>query len=112
MPKPPLRSPKDDDKHSDHEHHKSCSCSVTHEDLECLTHAVNKLSHTIMITQASLDASLASLTAAVAAAAAALASSNTSTSTPDTVVAAFQSGVDAQTVALASATPPASVPTP
>lgn len=59
----------------------------------------------IMIAQATLDASLAQLTAAVSAAAAALATSSTATSTPDAVVSAYQAGVDAQTVALATATP-------
>ncbi len=65
-----------------------------------------------MITQAALDASLASLTTAVNNAAAALAASSSATSTPDSVVSAFQSGVDAQTVALAAATPPAATPAP
>ena len=60
----------------------------------------------IMIAQATLDASLASLTTAVQNAANALATASTATSTPDTVVAAYQAGVDAQTVALAAATPP------
>lgn len=64
-----------------------------------------------MIAQASLDASLASLTTAVQNAANALAASSSATSTPDTVVAAYQAGVDAQTVALAAATPPAATPT-
>lgn len=65
-----------------------------------------------MIAQATLDASLASLTTAVQNAAAALAAGSPTTSTPDTVVAAYQAGVDAQTVALAAATPPAATPTP
>jgi hypothetical protein len=60
----------------------------------------------IMIAQASLDASLTGLTAAVNSAVAALATASTATSTPDAAVAAYQAGVDAQTVALASATPP------
>ncbi len=106
----PLRSSKDQGEHSDHEHHKSCSCSATQEDLKCLTKAIVELTETIMITQATLDASLASLTGAVNAAAAALATNNTATSTPDTVVAAYQAGVDAQTVALAAATPSAATP--
>lgn len=63
-----------------------------------------------MIAQASLDASLASLTIAVNNAASALATANTQTSTPDAVVAAYQAGVDAQTVALAAATPPVATP--
>ncbi len=111
----PLRSPKDEgeqSKHSDHDQRKSCSCEEIHQDLECLTHAISKLTNTIMIAQASLDASLASLTTAVNNAAAALATTNPATSTPDTVVAAYQAGVDAQTVALAAATPPAATPTP
>jgi len=62
--------------------------------------------HKIMISQASLDASLANLTSAVNAAILALAAGNTATSTPDTVVSAYQAGVDAQTVILASNTPP------
>ncbi len=78
---------------------------VTREDLE-------KLYKKIMIAQATLDASLASLTTAVSNAAAALAASSSSTSTPDSVVSAYQAGVDAQTVALASATPPAVTPPP
>ena len=65
-----------------------------------------------MIAQATLDASLANLTAAVNAAALALAAGSTTTSTPDTVVSAYQAGVDAQTVALAAATPVAPAPAP
>ena len=95
---PKLHSPKD----SDDEPRKSGSSPVTHEDLEHLFHKLNQ----IMIAQATLDASLASLTGAVSAAVAALATNNTATSTPDSVVSAFVSGVDAQTVALAAATPP------
>ena len=64
----------------------------------------------IMIQQATLDASLAGLTTAVQNAANALAAGSTATSTPDTSVSAYQSGVDAQTQALASATPPNAVP--
>ncbi len=112
----PLRSPKDEgnqpSKHVEDEQRKSCSCSEIHQDLECLTHAIHKLTNTIMIAQASLDASLASLTGAVNAAAAALATNSTATSTPDTVVAAYQAGVDAQTVALAAATPAVATPPP
>jgi hypothetical protein len=113
MAKPP-RSPKDEgeQKHSEHEQRKSCCCSDLDQDLKHLTLAIHQLTKTVMIAQASLDASLASLTTAVNNAAAALASSSTATSTPDTVVAAYQAGVDAQTVALAAATPPAATPPP
>jgi len=65
-----------------------------------------------MIAQAALDASLASLTTAVQNAAFALAAINPVASTPDSMVSAYMSGVDAQTVALASATPPPISPTP
>lgn len=76
--------------------------------LEEFRHLNSKLKD-IVIAQTTLDASLAGLTGAVNAAVAALATNNSATSTPDTVVAAYQAGVDAQTVALASATPPAAV---
>jgi hypothetical protein len=76
------------------------------EEVRQLRKELKELKEYQMIAQASLDASLAGLTSAVNAAVAALATSNTATSTPDTVVAAYQAGVDAQTVALATATPP------
>lgn len=66
----------------------------------------------IMIAQATLDASLKGLTAAVDAAVAALAAGSTATSTPDTTVSAYQAGVDAQTVRIATATPPPPSATP
>lgn len=59
-----------------------------------------------MIAQETLDASLANLTTAVTAAAAALAVTNPIASTPDATVQAYVAGVDAQTLALAHATPP------
>lgn len=94
-----LRSPKDS---QDDEPRRPGCRPVTQEDLEHINERLKK----IMIAQATLDASLTALTNAVNAAVAALATSNTATSTPDTVVASYQAGVDAQTVALASATPP------
>lgn len=75
-------------------------------ELRLLRQSIKELKDSIMIAQATLDTSLANLTAAVTAAAAVLATSSTSTSTPDASVAAYQAGVDAQTLALASATPP------
>lgn len=87
------------------------SCREVCEELGHLRHEIKELKETIMIAQATLDASLANLTNAVNAAVLALAAGNTATSTPDTVVAAYQAGVDAQTVVLASNTPPP-VPTP
>ena len=80
------------------------------EELRHLRHEIHALKEYQMIAQATLDASLANLTNAVNAAVLALAAGNTTTSTPDTVVAAYQAGVDAQTVALASATPPVVTP--
>jgi hypothetical protein len=79
-----------------------------------IEHRQIEIERKFVIAQATLDASLLGLTNAVTAAVAALATANTGTSTPDTVVAAYQAGVDAQTVALASATPPPVVtpPTP
>ena len=84
------------------------------EELRHLKHEIHELKDSFMIAQQTLDASLLGLTNAVTAAVAALATANTGTSTPDTVVAAYQAGVDAQTVALATATPPPVVtpPTP
>ena len=83
------------------------------DELRHLCHIIKELKDSIMIAQATLDASVANLTAAVSAAALALASGNPVASTPDTVVTAYQAAVDAQTVALASATPPPTpVPTP
>ena len=84
------------------------------EGMRHLGYKIEELTRTIMIAQASLDASLASLTTAVNTAVAALATISTSTSTPDAVVAAYQAGVDAQTVALAAGTPvtPVTPPTP
>jgi phage I-like protein len=69
-------------------------------------HENNRLLKENMIAQATLDASLAALTSSVDNAVAALATIGTSTSTPDAAVAAYQAGVDAQTVRLATATPP------
>lgn len=78
-----------------------------------LKHSIDELKDSIMIAQATLDASLANLTTAVTAAAAAMTVTNPVASTPDSVVSAYQAGVDAQTVALATATPPpAPTPTP
>ena len=71
-----------------------------------IEHRQAEIERKFVIAQSTLDASLAGLTSAVNAAIAALATANTATSTPDTVVSAYQSSVDAQTVALASATPP------
>jgi hypothetical protein len=82
------------------------------EELRHLSHSINLLTESVMIAQATLDASLAGLTNAVNNAVAALATASTATSTPDAVVAAYQAGVDAQTVALAAATPPAATPPP
>ena len=83
------------------------------EELRHLRHSINELKDYFMIAQATLDASLANLTTAVTAAAAAMTVTNPVASTPDSVVSAYQAGVDAQTVALATATPPpAPTPTP
>lgn len=71
-----------------------------------LLHELHHELHKIMIAQATLDASLKGLTVAVDAAVAALAAGDTTTSTPDTVVSAFQAGVDEQTLRIATATPP------
>lgn len=82
---------------------------------EQLNHLLMQLIHQLklnMIAQQVLDASLKNLTVAVDAAVAALAAGDTTTSTPDTVVTAFVSGVDAQTVRLAAATPPPPPPPP
>ena len=100
-----------------------CSLMPKHDNDEChqelfyelrhLRNEIHELKDSIMIAQATLDASLANLTTAVTAAAAALAVTNPVASTPDSVVSAYQAGVDAQTVALATATPPpAPTPTP
>lgn len=80
------------------------------EELRHLRHILEQLTRTIMIAQTTFDTSLANLTGAVNNAAAALAASNSNTSTPDTVVQAYIAGVDAQTVALAAATPPQATP--
>ena len=69
-------------------------------------HLLNHKLHNIMIAQATLDASLKGLTVAVDAAVAALAAGDVTTSTPDTVVSAYQAGIDAQTLRVATATPP------
>jgi hypothetical protein len=74
-------------------------------DEEHLLHQVLHLLKEIMIAQATLDASIQGLTTAVTNAAAALAASSSATSTPDTVVSAYQQAVDAQALALATATP-------
>lgn len=87
-------------KNNDESAHEIC------EELRHLRHEIKELTHTIMIQQSSFDTALAALTSAVTAAAAALAAGNTSTSTPDNVVNLFLSGVAAQTLALATATPP------
>lgn len=90
------------------------SCRELLGELRHLCKEIKELKESIMIAQATLDASLAGLTSAVNAAVAALATANTSTSTPDTVVSTYQAGVEAQTLALATATPPPVVtpPTP
>ena len=83
------------------------------ESIKELLDKMNHLEHEfrkIMIAQATLDASLTGLTGSVNAAVAALATNSSATSTPDTSVAAYQAGVDAQTVALAAATPPVVTP--
>jgi hypothetical protein len=82
-----------------HKQHELC------EEVKLLRHEIRKL----MIAQAVLDASLKGLTVSVDAAVAALAAGDSTTSTPDTAVSAYQAGVDAQTLRLATATPP---PTP
>lgn len=93
-----LRSPKDrDDDRHDH-----------NEERRHILHLLKE----IMIAQSTLDASIKNLTVAVDAAVAALATGSTATSTPDTVVSAFQAGVDAQTVRIATATPPPTPATP
>lgn len=79
------------------------------DELRNLGHEFRELKDSIMVAQETLDASLASLTSAVTAAVAALATANTGTSTPDSVVTAYVAGVDAQELALASATPPPAV---
>ena len=76
------------------------------EELRHLRHEIKELTKSIMIAQNVFDTSLTNLTGAVAAAASALATTIPTASTPDTVVQAYVAGVDAQTVALASATPP------
>src|ERR1017187_2054431 len=76
------------------------------EELRHLRQEIKELKESIMIAQATFNASLTGLTTAVSNAAAALAAGQSGTSTPDTVVSAFLSGVAAQTVALATATPP------
>ena len=76
---------------------------ITRKDLERLERKLDQY----MIAQATFDTSLANLTAAVNAAALAIAAGSTATSTPDSVVSAFVAGVDAQTLVLATATPPA-----
>src|ERR1035437_11096858 len=86
------------------------SCRELPEELRHLRKQIAELTETIMIAQATLDASLTGLTGAVNAAVAALSTNSTATSTPDTSVAAYQAGVDAQTVALAAATPPVVTP--
>lgn len=85
-------------------------CQEISYELRQLRHAIYELKESVMIAQATLDTSLANLTGAVAAAAAALATTNPTASTPDSVVTAYVAGVDAQTLALASATPPGPVP--
>jgi predicted regulator of Ras-like GTPase activity (Roadblock/LC7/MglB family) len=75
-------------------------------ELRQLRHTIYELKESIMIAQTTFDTSLANLTGAVTAAAAALAATGPTTSTPDATVQAYIAGVDAQTVALASATPP------
>ena len=82
------------------------------EELRHLRQEIKELKESIMIAQATFDASLTGLTTAVSNAAAALAAGQSGTSTPDTVVSAFLSGVAAQTVTLATATPPVPAPTP
>lgn len=83
-------------------------CHEIREELRLLRHELRKT----MIAQAALDASLKNLTVAVDAAVAALAAGSTATSTPDTAVSAYQAGVDAQTVRIATATPPPTSATP
>lgn len=88
------------------------SDKIARETLEELRHIRREIKELKdkMIAQSSLDASLNGLTTAVTSAIAALATSNTTTSTPDSVVATYMAGVDAQTLGLASATPPVVVP--
>lgn len=74
--------------------------------------ALFEQNETIMIAQSVLDASLKNLTVAVDASVAALAAGSTTTSTPDTSVSSYQAGVDAQTVRIATATPPPTPATP
>jgi hypothetical protein len=73
-------------------HDDECAHEIS-EELRHLRHEIKELKESIVIAQATLDASLTGLTSAVNAAAAALATSNTATSTPDTVVNGFLSGV-------------------
>lgn len=93
-----LRSPKD----RDDEPRRTPDCRRLLHELQTTSVLLKEL----MIAQETLDASLKGLTAAVDNAVAALAAGSTATSTPDTVVASYQAGVDAQTVRLATATPP------
>lgn len=97
-----LKSPKDKDNDSPAAEHS--------QQLDHLLREVIRELRKIMIAQATLDASLQALTTAVDAAVAALQAANGATSTPDTVVSAYQAGVDAQTVRIATATPPPPTP--
>lgn len=97
-----LKSPKDTDNDPVPQRHD-----------EQLNHLLMQLIHQlkeIMISQQVLDASLKNLTTAVDAAIVALEAGSTETSTPDTAVTAFVTGVDAQSVRLAGATPPPVTP--
>ena len=80
------------------------------EELRQLRHEIKSLKEMFMVAQSTFDTSLANLTGAVTAAAAALATTSPTASTPDATVQAYIAGVDAQTVALASATPPPVAP--
>lgn len=71
-----------------------------------LLEKVRRAKKEYMLAQTLFDTSLANLTTAVTNAAAALAATNPTASTPDATVQAYISGVDAQTLALSTATPP------
>ena len=85
----------------------------TLEELRHVRREIKELKEIIMVAQSTFDTSLQNLTNAVVAVASALATTTPTASTPDSVVTAYVAGVDAQTLALATATPPPAVtPTP